>query len=103
MAGKGDRPRPVDKAKYEANYDRIFGKKAEEPEQPLAHKFYECDPPCPGICAYCTGGLAFCTVCRKAEAELEENCPGPSPYCECFSPRPGKETGICSQCKKEVQ
>ncbi len=26
MSGKGDTPRPVDKAKYEQNYDRIFGK-----------------------------------------------------------------------------
>lgn len=25
--GKGDRYRPVDKAKYDANYDRIFGKR----------------------------------------------------------------------------
>lgn len=24
MSGKGDRPRPVDKAKYEENFDRIF-------------------------------------------------------------------------------
>jgi len=25
MAGKGDNPRPVDKDKYESNYNRIFG------------------------------------------------------------------------------
>jgi hypothetical protein len=25
--GKGDRPRPVDKEKYDANYEAIFGKK----------------------------------------------------------------------------
>ncbi len=25
--GKGDTPRPVDKKKYDENYDRIFGKK----------------------------------------------------------------------------
>ena len=25
MSGKGDGYRPVDKAKFEANYDRIFG------------------------------------------------------------------------------
>jgi len=24
--GKGDKPRPVDKAKFDRNYDRIFGK-----------------------------------------------------------------------------
>ena len=27
-AGKGDSPRPVDKAKYDANYERIFRKKS---------------------------------------------------------------------------
>lgn len=26
MAGKGDTYRPVDKKKYDRNYDRIFGK-----------------------------------------------------------------------------
>jgi hypothetical protein len=26
-AGKGDSPRPVDKVKYDQNYERIFGKK----------------------------------------------------------------------------
>jgi len=26
QAGKGDAYRPVDKAKYDANYERIFGK-----------------------------------------------------------------------------
>ncbi len=27
MAGKGDRPRPVNRDQYEKNYDRVFGKK----------------------------------------------------------------------------
>lgn len=27
MAGKGDRPRPVDKEKWEENYNRLFGEK----------------------------------------------------------------------------
>lgn len=27
--GKGSRPRPVDKEKYDANYERIFGKKSQ--------------------------------------------------------------------------
>ena len=27
MAGKGDKPRPVDKKKYDENFDRIFNKK----------------------------------------------------------------------------
>lgn len=31
-AGKGDRPRPVNRKKYAANYDKIFRKK----------KIYEC-------------------------------------------------------------
>ena len=26
MSGKGSKPRPVNKAKYESNYDRIFKK-----------------------------------------------------------------------------
>ncbi|MHC4121945.1 MAG: hypothetical protein ACYSSI_00095 [Planctomycetota bacterium] len=29
-AGKGDRYRPVDRKKYEKNYDKIFGKKKSE-------------------------------------------------------------------------
>ena len=28
-AGKGDKPRPVDKAKYDNNYKKIFGDKRE--------------------------------------------------------------------------
>lgn len=32
MAGKGDKPRPVDGDKYRANYDSIF--KKHEPEKP---------------------------------------------------------------------
>jgi hypothetical protein len=27
MSGKGDKYRPVDRRKYERNYERIFGKK----------------------------------------------------------------------------
>lgn len=27
MNGKGSRPRPIDKQKYDRNYDRIFGPK----------------------------------------------------------------------------
>lgn len=27
MAGKGDKPRPVNKKKYDENFDRIFNKK----------------------------------------------------------------------------
>ena len=33
MAGKGSDPRPVDKAKYDEGYDRVFGKK--KPYTPL--------------------------------------------------------------------
>jgi len=29
-AGKGDSPRRVDKKKYDANYERIFGKKTKD-------------------------------------------------------------------------
>jgi len=34
MSGKGDRPRPVDKARFEDNFDRIFkqGKYSEQKE-----------------------------------------------------------------------
>ena len=31
--GKGDKQRPTDKQKYDENYDRIFGKKKEEPKK----------------------------------------------------------------------
>lgn len=36
MAGKGSTQRPTDMAAYSKNYDRIFGKKNEQPEP-----FYE--------------------------------------------------------------
>lgn len=29
-----------------------------------------------GICNICDGGLAFCTVCKGAEASLPTECPG---------------------------
>ena len=32
-AGKGDKPRPVDAAKYAENYERIFGKKKTKPKK----------------------------------------------------------------------
>jgi len=69
MAGKGDTPRPVDKEKYERNFERIFGRK---------HVFHECGPECDNeFCPYCRGGLAHCKVCGQAEADLEDVCPGP--------------------------
>jgi len=30
MAGKGDSPRPVDKKKWEDNYERLFGRKGKK-------------------------------------------------------------------------
>jgi len=30
--GKGSKPRPVDKAKFDAEFDRIFGKKDKKPK-----------------------------------------------------------------------
>jgi hypothetical protein len=30
MAGKGDKPRPVDKKKWDENYDNIFRKKKQK-------------------------------------------------------------------------
>lgn len=42
--GKGSKPRPVDKKKFDENWDRIFGKKKEDPldaynEERLVTKF----------------------------------------------------------------
>lgn len=46
----------------------------------MDHVFYECPPDCDDEhCNYCRGGLAFCTVCKQAEVELELTCPGPKP------------------------
>jgi hypothetical protein len=45
----------------------------------VEHVFYECDGiSCRdrGHCVYCEGGLAYCTVCKKGEGELEKICPG---------------------------
>ncbi len=39
MNGKGDKPRPVDKARYDASYERVFGKRCEVHG---AHKGDEC-------------------------------------------------------------
>ena len=45
----------------------------------MEHTWYKCD----GIkcrdthCVYCDGGLSYCVVCKKGEAELEPTCPGP--------------------------
>ncbi len=30
MTGKGDRPRPIDKSKFDENFDRIFNKRKGE-------------------------------------------------------------------------
>ena len=30
MSGKGDRPRPIDKSKFDENFDRIFNKRKGE-------------------------------------------------------------------------
>lgn len=45
------------------------------------HDYYKCPDPCPHhyegrSCVYCDGGLAFCNICKKGEAELEDECPG---------------------------
>ncbi len=38
----------------------------------------ECDCPGTPYCPICDGGLAYCMVCKKAEAELDDwpECPG---------------------------
>jgi len=33
MSGKGDTPKPVDKKKFDENFDRIFGKKKDADKQ----------------------------------------------------------------------
>lgn len=46
----------------------------------MKHNFYVCDGvSCQdkGHCVYCDGGLAYCTVCKKGEGELDQQCPGP--------------------------
>jgi hypothetical protein len=41
------------------------------------HRWFKCEQPCEKQhCVYCEGGLAFCVVCKKGEAELEPTCPG---------------------------
>lgn len=39
------------------------------------HKLHTCARDCEG-CVYCRGGLAFCDVCKGAEAQLPTECPG---------------------------
>lgn len=33
MSGKGSKQRPTDKEKFDEGYDRIFGKKKEQPKE----------------------------------------------------------------------
>lgn len=33
MAGKGDKPRPVDKKRYDENFERIFSKKTSKKQK----------------------------------------------------------------------
>lgn len=41
------------------------------------HVLYACPPGCDRPeCPFCRGGLAFCTVCKGAEASLPTDCPG---------------------------
>lgn len=46
MSGKGDTPRPVDKEKYEREFDRIFGKKPANHRHQFCPK---CQQPIPGL------------------------------------------------------
>lgn len=50
------------------------------PDMPRKHVYFKCPP---GACVagdrscnYCDGGLAYCTVCKRAEGELAYECPG---------------------------
>ena len=38
------------------------------------HTLHKCERDCAG-CVYCLGGLAFCDVCKGAEASLPTDCP----------------------------
>lgn len=41
------------------------------------HIWFKCEQPCEKQhCVYCDGGLAYCVICKKGEAELEPRCPG---------------------------
>jgi hypothetical protein len=51
-AGKGDWPRPVNKKKYDANYDRIFGR----------------------ICTMCNGRGYFWDWCQMQKKMLKTSC-----------------------------
>jgi hypothetical protein len=43
------------------------------------HRWFKCEQPCEKQhCVYCEGGLAFCVVCKKGEAELEPDLPWPA-------------------------
>lgn len=41
----------------------------------MDHVFYKCESDCMG-CHICRGGLQICTHCRRAEGDLEPECPG---------------------------
>jgi hypothetical protein len=44
----------------------------------MEHLWYKCPQPCTKQhCVYCDGGLAYCIICKKGEADLEPECPGP--------------------------
>jgi len=36
----------------------------------------ECNCGCP-YCGVCEGTLAYCTICKGGEMELDRDCPGP--------------------------
>ena len=45
MAGKGSKPRPVDKKKYQSEFDRIFGGKSSENDKSRARHSGVADKP----------------------------------------------------------
>jgi hypothetical protein len=55
------------------------------------HDYYECPPDCDApTCNYCMGGLAYCVVCKEAEAGLAKYCPGPKEQPD--EPQPAPES-----------
>jgi hypothetical protein len=60
--------------------DQVGALEAKPSAENLEHQFFKCPGTAPacieGRCVYCSGGLAFCTVCKQAEGDLEPTCPG---------------------------
>lgn len=80
QAGKGDTYRPVDQAKWEENYERIFGsKKSNQDPHDFRQKYRtgqtirittDLDPPDKVITAKISKVTAFCVHCKTADSTM---------------------------------